>query len=42
MNFVLDENVSKKLVRWLKNLGHHAVTLQELNLLGIKNGSIAE
>jgi predicted nuclease of predicted toxin-antitoxin system len=42
MNFVLDENVSKKLVRWLKNQGHHAVSLHELNLLGIKNGSIAE
>lgn len=42
MNFLLDENVSKKLGRWLKNQGHHAITLHELNLLGIKNGSVAE
>jgi len=42
MNFVLDENVSKKLVKWLKNKGHHATTLHELNQLGIKNGSVAE
>ena len=42
MNFLLDENVSKKLVQWLKDQGHNAITLHTLNLLGIQNGAVAE
>jgi hypothetical protein len=42
MNFLLDENISKRLAIWLKEQGYEAITLQKLNLLGIKNGSVAE
>lgn len=42
MKFILDENVSKRLSKWLKDRNHDAITLHELNLLGVKNGSIAD
>jgi len=42
MKFILDENIAKRLAFWLKNRKHEAITLHELNILGIQNGSIAE
>ena len=42
MKFLLDENIPKRIANWLKEQGYVAITLYKLNLLGIKNGSVAE
>ena len=42
MNFLFDENIPKRLAKWLKDKGHNSITLQKLKLLGIKNGSVAK
>ena len=42
MSFLLDENFPKRLSSRIHSLGYKSTTLHELNLLGIKNGKVAE
>lgn len=41
-SFLLDENVSYNLKKYLKSKGYPAITVQELNKRGIKNSQILE
>ena len=42
MQFLLDENVPRKVAGWLRARGHEVTTLNELHRLGIKNGQVAK
>jgi len=42
LKFLLDENVPISIKNDLNNLGYEALSLQNFNKLGIKNGEVAE
>ena len=42
MNFLLDENVPLSIKQTINKLGHVAITLHDLNMLGIHNGRVAK
>ena len=40
MKFLLDENISPRTAKFLKNLGHDVKTLNDLKMLGCENGEV--
>ena len=42
MNFLLDENISPKTVQFLKELGHAAIHVREVNLRGASDDTVFE
>ena len=42
MKFLLDENVPLSIKKIINDLGHEAITLRDVNKLGMRNGEVAK